>query len=648
MKRIIAPMLASVVVALGGIPPIAASASQGPPEREFTATCTGPGSQSQQGSVAPGQMDNCTIVLSTGSLNSGSTILISVTSPSGVTTSSCGGGSASDGSCTFSRPNGAYEGQTIGSESFQIPMSAVSGTQVRHSARVCDVFGCSFPPVTTGGPGAVVTSSGGSGGGITPPPPPLPPFVTASCFGPNRDGTVYTGQQVSCTVYPFDGNTFRTGQSVDVTVESPIGSTLSSCLGSSAPTWATMANFNAASARCRFTIAAGSVQRPASLGTEVINIPASAQAGTSLALTASYCTEPGPGGEFACTARPEAIPVGGPGAVVSLDPPIAVAAVNLSGIEGQPFSGVVATFSDADPNAMPSEYAATIDWGDGTTVSNGTIEGWSVTGAHSYLEEGNYTASVTIRDLDSAANTAFAPGTTVLATATVADAPLKASGRAINSTNPFAGIVASFADANPYGTVADYRATVHWGDGTTSDGSVSMESLTQSSPVFDVSANHIYAALGPYTIRTDVCDDGGACDEVSTTILVYGLSSAGNFVIGDGATAVGSSTYYWGAQWASMNSLSGGSGQPSFKGFADDPDAAPACATGWSTTPGNSAKPPNSVPSYLAVAVASTVSKYGSRVEGDTAKVVVIKTDVAYGPDPGQAGTGTVVAVLCP
>jgi hypothetical protein len=409
-----------------------------------------------------------------------------------------------------------------------------------------------------------------------------------------------------------------------------------------------MATLNATFGQCRFFVGAGSVQRPASLGTEVINIPASAQAGTPVTLTATYCTAPGPDGEGACTARPESVPVSGPGAAVSLDPPITVAAVSISAVEGQPFNGVVATLSDADLNATPSEYAATIDWGDGTSVSTGTIAGWSVTGGHLYLEEGTYTASVTIRDLDSAANTAFAPGTTVFATATVADAPLNASGRAINSTNPFAGIVASFADANPYGTVADYRATVNWGDGTTSDGSVSMESLTQSSPVFDVSANHIYAALGPYTIHTDVCDDGGACDEVSTTILVYGLSSAGNFVIGDGATAVGSSTYYWGAQWASMNILSGGSGQPSFKGFADDPDAAPACATGWSTTPGNSAKPPNSVPSYLAVAVASTVSKYGSRVEGDTAKVVVIKTDAAYGPDPGQAGTGTVVAVLCP
>jgi hypothetical protein len=255
---------------------------------------------------------------------------------------------------------------------------------------------------------------------------------------------------------------------------------------------------------------------------------------------------------------------------------------------------------------------------------------------------------VSIRDLDSASNTAFGPGTVALATATVADAPLNASGRAINSTNPFAGVVASFADANTHGTVADYTATVDWGDGTTSGGNLRLESLAQSSPVFDVSGDHVYAALGPYTIHTHVCDDGGACTDATTTILVYGLSSGGNFVVGDGAARIGASSYYWGAQWASMNSLSGGPGEPSFKGFADDPNAAPACGAGWSTSPGNSAKPPDSVPSYMAVTVATAVVKHGPRIEGDSAQVVVIKTDSAYGPDPGLGGTGTVVAVLCP
>lgn len=652
MKRIIVSTLASVVVAIGSIPPLVASASQGPPRMALTATCTGPGSPTQQGSVAPGQMDNCSIALSMGSLNWGSTVLIAVTSPSGVAMSSCAGGSVSGGSCSFVRPNGAYQGQPLGSESFQIPWSAAPGTSVQHSARVCDVFSCSFPPISTGGLGAVVSGSSGSGGGggITPPPPPppTPPYVTASCVGPNRDGTMYAGQQVTCTVYPFDANTLRTGQSVDTTLMTPPGSVLSNCIASSTPTAATLVMFDAASARCRFTIASGSLQRPATLGTEIIAIPASAQTGMALTFGAFFCTAPGSDGERVCTGRPESVPVTGMGAVVSLDPPIVAASVAISAVEGQPVSGVVASFSDPDPTATPSEYAASIDWGDGTGTTTGTIAGWSVSGWHVYLEEGTYVATVTIRDLDTATNGALAAGTVVLPMATVADAPLSATGRVLYSMNPFAGVVGSFTDANTYGTVADITATVDWGDGSTSAGRVTMESLTPGGPLFEVNGNHAYAALGPYTIHTRVCDDGGACADATSTILVYGLSSGGNFVIGDAGMTLGSPAYFWGAQWASTNGLSGGSAEPSFKGFADNPNAEPSCGVGWSTSPGNSARPPDGVPSYMAVTVASTVSKHGAGIGGDSAEVVVIKTDASYGPDPGQAGTGTVVAVLCP
>ena len=467
--------------------------------------------------------------------------------------------------------------------------------------------------------------------------------MTASCVGPNRDGSVYAGQRVTCTVNPFDGNTFGIGASADLTLTAPPGSVLSSCAGISSPIATTVVAFDALSGRCRFTIASGTLQKPAALGSETITISPGAQTGTALTFSAGFCTAPGPDGERVCTGRPESVPVSGPGSVVSLDPPIVAVGVGVTAIEGQPFTGSVASFSDPDPTSTSSEYSATIDWGDGTSATAGTVAGWSVIGGHVYVEEGSYTPTVTIRDLDSATNGAAASGTMVFPTATIADAPLNATGRAINSTNPFTGVVGSIADANSSGTAADFTATIDWGDGTTSAASISRNNLT-----FDVTGNHVYAALGPYTILTHVCDDGGACADATSTILVYGLSSGGNFVIGDGGAAVGSSSYYWGAQWASMNSLSGGAAEPSFKGFADDPNAAPDCGLGWATSPGNSATAPDSVPSYMAVTVASSVSKQGPRIGGDSAQVVVIKTDPGYGPAPGGIGSGTVVAVLCP
>src|SRR6202035_3474092 len=96
------------------------------------------------------------------------------------------------------------------------------------------------------------------------------------------------------------------------------------------------------------------------------------------------------------------------------------------------------------------------------------------------------------------------------------------------------------------------------------------------------------------------------------------------------------------------NTLSGGTAPAAFKGFANTPSSPPACGTGWSTPPGNSSGPPPApLPSYIAVIVASHATQSGSQISGDTAEVVVVKTTPGYAPDPGHAGTGSVVAVVC-
>jgi hypothetical protein len=59
---------------------------------------------------------------------------------------------------------------------------------------------------------------------------------------------------------------------------------------------------------------------------------------------------------------------------------------------------------------------------------------------------------------------------------------------------------------------------------------------------------------------------------------------------------------------------------------------------------GASSNPPATVPQYMAVIASSSITKSGSTIAGDTTDVVVVKTNPGYGPDPGNAGTGTVVA----
>jgi hypothetical protein len=72
------------------------------------------------------------------------------------------------------------------------------------------------------------------------------------------------------------------------------------------------------------------------------------------------------------------------------------------------------TFTDADPNGTVSNFTATINWGDGQ-VSPGIImaglnQTFSVTGSHTYIEEGIYPITVAITDVLGATATATSTG----------------------------------------------------------------------------------------------------------------------------------------------------------------------------------------------------------------------------------------------
>ena len=89
-------------------------------------------------------------------------------------------------------------------------------------------------------------------------------------------------------------------------------------------------------------------------------------------------------------------------------------------VTGQAVSGVVASFTDADPNGQPGLYRAVINWGDGSPLDNNAVitangsGGFDVSGGHTYNADGNYTIQVTVQDGDpttgTATNTAFISG----------------------------------------------------------------------------------------------------------------------------------------------------------------------------------------------------------------------------------------------
>jgi hypothetical protein len=203
-------------------------------------------------------------------------------------------------------------------------------------------------------------------------------------------------------------------------------------------------------------------------------------------------------------------------------------------------------------------------------------------------------------------------------------------------------VVATFTDADPQGTVSDYSATVAWGDGITTSGTVG----SGSGSAFTVTASHSYAQLGFHNVTVTINDAGGATASTTTTVVTFASPAGGNFVVGTPAT-LGARVNFWGAQW-SINNPSGGAS--SFKGWATSPAGPSNCGGGkFTAATGDSEIPPATVPAYMAVLVTNggQVVQNGSVDSGPVVGIVVVQTLPGYGTAPGLVGNATVVAATC-
>jgi flagellar hook assembly protein FlgD len=161
--------------------------------------------------------------------------------------------------------------------------------------------------------------------------------------------------------------------------------------------------------------------------------------------------------------------------------------------------------------------------------------------------------------------------------------------------------------------------------------------------------NIVTVPIGKVTITASFSGDATYMPATaSKSGIVFGYAATGTFVIGDKNAVVNKSVTFWGAQWSSKNSLSNGSAPSSFKGYADviSPNP-PDCKGAWTSNPGNSSEPPSSIPSYMAAIASSKITKSGNTISGNAVTIVIVKTNAGYASDPGHAGTGTVVGVLC-
>ena len=174
----------------------------------------------------------------------------------------------------------------------------------------------------------------------------------------------------------------------------------------------------------------------------------------------------------------------------------------ISASEGQALKITLGTFSDSNTATGASAFAASINWGDGTSGS-ATVTGrrgdFTVTGSHTFTP-GTYDVVTTI-------TAASANTVEIHTTVTVVGASLKAGTVKVTvdrgTTN--ATVVATFTDSNPLATdPSAYSATINWGDGNTTSGTVA-----SAGRGFSVTGSHTYTTSGTYTLTITITHGDG-------------------------------------------------------------------------------------------------------------------------------------------
>jgi hypothetical protein len=194
---------------------------------------------------------------------------------------------------------------------------------------------------------------------------------------------------------------------------------------------------------------------------------------------------------------PDGLPCALPASGISLAPTTqthnpgetATLTATVVDISGAPQTGILVTFQITSGPNMAAHL------GTDTGVTNGSGQ-TSV----------SYTSAVTGTDTwvasfkDTLGNTHTSNNATVI----WADAPITATGTTFSATEgqSTTATVAHVRDGDPNDKAAEYKATIDWGDGTTSAGT-----LTDTGPgTYDVSGTHTYLDEGTFTVKVHISD----------------------------------------------------------------------------------------------------------------------------------------------
>ena len=190
------------------------------------------------------------------------------------------------------------------------------------------------------------------------------------------------------------------------------------------------------------------------------------------------------------------------------------------------------SFTDGASPLPANQYAATIDWGDGTPLSGGTISlsgtSFTVTGSHNFAEQsiarpgGVYTISVVIVG-DGEQLTLTTSATVVRPTANGLVGLNAVAGK------PTGDLPVVYFTGEPTPDPADYTAAVDWGDGSPPAVATLFVPAPSGPLAYDIdTSGHTYAQGGSYTITTIITDAQGiVVDSVQAGISVTVIPLSG-------------------------------------------------------------------------------------------------------------------------
>ncbi len=197
--------------------------------------------------------------------------------------------------------------------------------------------------------------------------------------------------------------------------------------------------------------------------------------------------------------------------------------------------GLAVLFEPTGPQwTNPSDYVAVVDWGDGTTsfaqiaydtgLPDLSLMTFGVRGEHTYTTPGQYAITVQtfgpqILSLDGSAN--HGENWTGLVSATVVPQSLTA---VLEDPQPvmgqaFSGAVATFTDSGLAVAASEYNATITWGDGGISAGTI----ISDGAGGFRVHGTHTYNTAGNQPLHVQIHRRQGATLTINGSLTVLSV-----------------------------------------------------------------------------------------------------------------------------